>query len=345
MRNAPLLSAALFLVASLGGTATAQKAQLKIATLVPQGSVWDKSLRDLGEECQNSTDGRVRFKIYPGGVAGDEPDILRKMRIGQLHGGVFTMSGLGDIEPSVRVFEIPLFFRSDEEVAYVLEKMDAEFRRRLEAKGIVLLHWGNAGWLKFFSTEPARTVADLKRLKQFVWAGDQRLASWYQEGGFHPVPLAATDMLTGLKTGLIESLPSTSLTALSLQWFRTADYMLDYRVAPLLGGTVVTKKAWEELSPADREKVLAAAEHAQAFQMTEVPVQDARAVEEMKKRGLTVVEPDMSQGETPWLGIADFFANKMRTGLVPPEILDEVTRHLADFRSRADAAESGGTSG
>jgi TRAP-type C4-dicarboxylate transport system substrate-binding protein len=320
-------------------------ATLKFATLLPEGSLWDKELRQLSESLKQGTDGRASLRIYPGGVAGDEPDVLRKLRIGQLSGAMLTLTGLGDIDPGLNVFLIPLYFRSDAESRQVLERMDGVFRKRLEQHGYVLVNWVHLGWIDFFSTEKVETVDDLKRLKQFVWAGHSDIAGWYQEAGFRPVPLAATDMLTGLQTGMIQALPSTPLTALSLQWFRSAPHMLDLPVAPLYGANVLTARAWKELSAADREVLLAAGRRSQETLMVEVPKQEREALAAMKERGLVVHAPKPSADDASWRALSEHFAKRMRDKLIPREVLDAVAGHLAELRGAAGAGTQGGGGG
>jgi len=331
MRTTLRLVTRLLLALSLLAAAPAAQ-KIKLATLVPEGSVWDKSLRLYADTCARGTGGRVKFRIYPGGVAGDEPDVMRKVRVGQLQGGLFTMSGLGDVVPALRVFEIPLFFRSEEEVAFVLESLDQELRRRLEEKDLVLLHWSHAGWLRFFSTKPVHTVDELKSLKHFVWAGDHRMAKWYQEGGFRPVQLAATDMMTGLQTGLIEAMPCTGLMANSLQWFRQAEYMLNYPVAPLLGGTVISKKVWDKMRPEDRELLLREGVGTQETLMVEVPRQEASAVDEMARRGLKLTTPTGNMDR--WFELSGYFAERMSAELIPADVVREATELLERYRAQ-----------
>ena len=212
------------LVLFLAGTHVHAQTKLKLATLVPEGSLWDKALRRMGTTIQEGTANRVALQIYPGGVAGDEPDLLRKMRIGQLHAAMLSSSGLGDIDSSFLVFQIPLLFRTDEEVQHVLQELSPVFEQRLRDKGFVLLHWGHAGWLQIFSTKPIDSYASFQGMKQFVWGSESQLGSWYQELGLRPVPLSATDVLTGLQTGLIEALPVTPLAALQALPNSTGEY-------------------------------------------------------------------------------------------------------------------------
>lgn len=312
--------------------ARAHAQTLKLATLVPEGSLWDKSERELGAAIQAATAGRVKFQIYPGGVAGDEPDLWRKLRIGQLQAVLFSAPGLGDIDPGFTLFQVPLLFETDDEVAYVLERMRPELEQRLDQKGLVLLHWSSVGWLRIFASKPVANYDDFKRQKQFVWGSEGRLASWYQELGLQPVSLAATDVLTGLQTGLIEALPVTPLAALSLQWFRSAPYMLDQRFAPLLGALVVSKGTWNKVEAADREAILALARATEKRLFEEVPKREEEALLEMQKRGL-VVAKEPAGDAAKWLALGQEFQTRFRTHTVPPEIFDRAAKLLQEQRA------------
>jgi TRAP-type C4-dicarboxylate transport system substrate-binding protein len=222
----PLLACLLAGGVLLPTRACAQGSVVKLATLVPEGSVWDKALRDMGAEWSSSTQGRVSLRVYPGGVAGDEPDVVRKMRIGQLQAAAITTAGLASIDPSFNVFNVPMFFTSYPELFATLDKLEPVLKQRLEAKGFVLLSWGHGGWVYFFTKEPIGTVDGLRHTKMFIWAGDDQMANIWKAKGFNPVPLAATDIMTGLQTGMIDSYPTTPLLGLTLQWYRQTPNMV-----------------------------------------------------------------------------------------------------------------------
>lgn len=321
----------------LGGVSTAEAATvtIKLATLVPDGSVWDKALKSMGSEWKSETAGRVNLRIYPGGVAGDEPDVLRKMRIGQLHAGSLTVRGLIDIDSSFEALAIPLFYDSYEEFYYVLHTIEPELRRRARAKGYELIQWGSVGWVHLFSSKPARTVEELKGLKLFVSAGDDQNVQFWKNEGFRPVALAMTDIMTGLQTGMIDILPTTPLAALSLQWFRQTPHMLDLGLAPLVGATVVSTRTWQRLSPEDRKTMLASALEIEKRLEREIPEQDRTAIEEMSKRGLKVESPADAEA---WHKVAGEFAEAMRGERVPTEIYGQVLAARQAFR-RSRAAE------
>ncbi len=318
---------------------------VKLASLAPDGSVWDLAIEEMGAEWAEATDGRVRLRVYPGGVAGDESDVVRKMRIGQLQAAALTVGGLTDIDDAFRVFAIPMFFDSYEELYYVIDRMTPELSKRLDDKGYVLLNWAHAGWIHLFSTQPVTSLEQLKTTKLFVGAGDDRAVQWWKNNGYRPVPLATTDILTGLQTGMIEALPSPPLAALLLQWYKQAPHMLDLGLAPLVGATIIQKRVWERIDEADRRSLLAAASELGETLEREVPGQDQESVAEMAKRGLKVVRVDDAQQMESFRNAAEEFAERVRGDRLPPEILQLAQQARAAFRSEqagGDAPAKGG---
>ena len=331
-----IVAAALLVLPMLLAPAGASKSQpaanvVKLATLVPDGSVWDKILKGMGAEWTKATNGRVALRIYSGGVAGDEPDVVRKMRIGQLQAAALTITGLSEIDESFRLFAIPVFFDSYPELFTVLKKLEPSLKARLEAKGFVLLNWGHGGWVHFFTRTPVQTIDELKRLKIFVWAGDDRSVQMWKQSGFNPVALAATDILPALQTGMIDALPSPPLAANLLQWFRQAPNMADIGLGPLAGGMVITRQAWNKIPEADRAALQAACKKAERRLEVEIPGQDSAAVAEMKKRGLNVVHIRPENAKA-WRATAEDFSARMREKTVPKDILDMAVRERDAYR-------------
>ena len=324
-----------FALVSLTTAAAEARMVVKMATLVPEGSVWDKILKDMGAEWQEATDGEVMLRMYPGGVAGDEPDVVRKMRIGQLHAAALSVAGLTAIDESFEVFEIPMFFEDYDELFHVLDTLRPEFEARLRDKGYVLLNWGQGGWVHFFSKKPIQGVDDLRNQKLFVWAGNDAMVQLWRQNDFQPVALAATDILTGLQTGMIEALPTTPLAALSLQWFRQTEHMQGLGLAPLVGATVMSERAWNRLSAESQQAILAAARETEERLKVEIPQQDSRAVEQMKEQGVTVSEIS-AEVEAEWREAAEAFIQFKRESMESGDLLDRVRQERDAFRARAN---------
>jgi TRAP-type C4-dicarboxylate transport system substrate-binding protein len=323
-----VLATALLLPAA--SPAGAAPKQIKLGTIVPAGSVWDKELRSLAAEVQKRTEGRVAMRIYPGGVAGDDPDIVRKMRLGQLQAATLTVDGLTELDDGFEVFSVPRFFGSFEELFHVAHELQPLLSQRLDKEGFVFLGWGYGGWVYLFSKEPVYTPADVKKLKLFVWAGDNRMVQWWKNNGFHPVPLASTDMMTGLQTGMIEALPAPPLAAVALQWYRQAPNMLELPFGQMIGATVISKKSWQQLTPADQAALRELAKQMQTRLEQAIPGQDRQSVEEMKRRGLTVTKPKDAAQMKLWEDAAAEFAQSSREN-VPADVL-EAARKSRDAR-------------
>ncbi len=322
----------MLLVFQLGAGAVQARSLVKMATLAPEGSAWDQILREMGEQWQEGTGGEVQLRIYAGGVAGDEPDIVRKMRVGQLHAAALSVAGLATIDNSFEIFEIPMFFESYDELYHVLETLRGDFERRLEDKGYVLLNWGNGGWVHLFSKGPIVSVDDLKKQKIFSWAGNDAMVQLWRQNGYQPVPLAATDILTSLQTGMVEVVPTTPLAALSLQWFRQTPYMQDLGLAPLVGATVISKRTWARFSPEVQKALKKAARAGEKRLKTEIPEQDSQAVEQMKSRGLKVSAVDEAT-RLEWHKAAEVFAKFKRDHMENKDLLDRVRRVRDEFRA------------
>ena len=276
------------LAAALGVAAAPAAAReiLKMATLAPQGSIWDTTLREMGAAWSKQTAGAVELRVYPGGVAGDESDVVRKMRIGQFQGAALTVTGLAELDPAFGVFQIPLFFESWEEVNAVLERLGPDLERRLEAKGYVLVLWGHGGWVHLFSRQPVRTLDDLKKQKLFVWAGDDGLVQLWRRNGYQPVALAATDVTMGFQTGMIDVVPTTPIAALSLQWFRQTAVHDGPRHRAAARRDRDHEEGLGRLSAADRDEAARRRSHDAEGPAAEIPKQDAQAVTQWRTGSL-----------------------------------------------------------
>jgi TRAP-type transport system periplasmic protein len=315
-------------------SAGAQDLSVKLASIVPAGSIWDRELQRFAADSKQATGGRVTLTVFNGGAQGDEPSVLRKIRLDTLQAASFTVVGLASIDSGFNVFNLPFFFDSYEELNAVVEKLTPVLRKRLEKKGFVLLNWGHGGWLQLFSTKPVGTLAELKSLKLYTAAGDDRMTQWYKANGFQPRAMAMTDILTGLSTKMIEGVPTPPVAAMAFQWNRHTPYMLDIGIGPLVGATVVSTKTWNRISAADRAKLFELAQATEKRLQMVVPAQDAFAVLMLRQQGLTVTKATGSE----WRKEAEELSATMRGQMVPKDIFDLALKERNSFRQRPPAA-------
>ena len=331
----------LALAASLGLNAAAEAqdaVKIRLGTLAPRGTSWHRSLLEMGEKWRAAQGPGSAFIVYTDGSQGGEADMVRRMRVGQLNAALLSVVGLTEIDDSVAALQkMPMVFRSWDELDYLREKLRPGLEKRFLDKGFVVLFWGDAGWVRFFSKEPALRPADYRRMKVFAWAGDNPQVDIMKALGYQPVVLEISDILPGLQTGMINMVPSTPFYALVGQFYGHASYMLDMNWVPIVGAVVITRKAWEAMSPSAQQALRRAGDAAGVELRAISRRENEEAVEAMKKRGLKVqaLTPEI---EAEWRRMAENAYPLIRGQMVPAELFDEVQQLLREYRAAPRSA-------
>ena len=306
---------------------------LKFASLAPEGSTWQNGLQKAADEIKERSHGRLIFRMYPGGVAGDERDVLRKIKIGQLHGAAFTGVGLGEICPSVRVMEIPFFFRNYDEVDHVSHELMPRFQEGFDRNGFKLLGWMEVGFIQFFSKHPIRSLDELRQSKIWMWEGDPLAEAFFAAADIHPVPLSITEVLTSLSTNLIDTVYASPLGAIALQWASKVSYMSEVPMANGIAGVVVSKRFFDRLPP-DLQELLEEVLARESRTLVErTRLDNQQSMEVMKERGIQVTfdRNSLNQEEVDTIqsrAIAHLVGN-----LFSQDLVDEVRRSLHEYRT------------
>jgi len=331
----------LALAAALGlsTSAAAQDAvKIRLGTLAPRGTSWHRSLLEMGEKWRAAQGAGSAFIVYTDGSQGGEADMVRRMRVGQLNAALLSVVGLTEIDDSVAALQkMPMVFRSWDEVDYVREKLRPGLEKRFLEKGFVVLFWGDAGWVRFFSKEPALRPADYRRMKVFAWVGDNPQVDIMKALGYQPVVLEISDILPGLQTGMINMVPSTPFYALVGQFYGHAPYMLDMNWVPIVGAVVMTRKAWDAMSPSAQKALRQAADAGGAELRAISRRENEEAVAAMKKRGLKV-EPLTPEIQAEWRAVAEQAYPLIRGRMVPAPLFDEVQQALREYRAAQPGA-------
>jgi len=336
-----LLMARILLVLFLATAALPAQTIIRLGTLVPKGSRWHEILLQMGEEWKKASGGKIELKIYPGGEQGDEPEMVQKIRIKKLQAVAISGAGLSGIDAAVSSLQVPMMLNSYEELDYVRDKISPRLEKGLAQRGFIVLNWGDAGWVHFFTKQPAVRPDDIRRLKLCVLQGDNSTFQLYKINGFHPVALAATDVLTGLQTGLIDAFQSPPLFALSNQWFGGAKNMLDLKFAQLVGATLIAKDVWDKIPPGVQKEMLVSARNAGVALREEIRKAESSSIPMMQQFGLNVEHADANTtGE--WRKLAESIWPKLRGTMVPPDLFDQV-KQLRDEYRKAHPGSAAGT--
>ncbi len=310
-----------------------QKYSIKFATVAPEGSAWMKVMHEYDKAVREATNGEVGFKFYAGGVGGDEKAVIRKIRFNQYHSAGFTGVGLGEILPEVRILDSPMLFKTYDEVDHVLSKYTADFEKKFEEKGYVLLGWTEVGFVYVFSKKPLNNRKALKGAKMWTWEGDPVASATFGALGVTPVPLAVTDVLTSLQTNLIDAAYTGPSACMALQWFTKVNYITDVKLADAVGAVLISKKMFNKL-PENYRKILKELGAEYMKKLTAISRKDNEdALQLMFENGIKKVEVSPEEME--------FFINagkqarlNMAGKLYSKELLDEFENCLREFRNK-----------
>ncbi len=328
IRTIAVLALASLLQSPLAGAGTVV---IKIGSIAPSRSPWDKALHEVARDWEKISNGTVQVKIYPGGIAGGEADMIRKMRLGILQGGVLTNMGLTKVERSVLALNIPFLFDSQEEFEAVFEKMKPEFEAKIEEQGFKVILWTLAGWINFFAKEPVIYPDDLKKHKVSVTANDPELEQVWKRMGFQVVPVDMSGLMVQLQSGMVTASYLPALVAGSGQYFAIIPHMLSLTLSPLVGGLVFSDRAWQSIPQEYRQPMLEAVTKASRGLYEETMILEKDALETMKEHGLIIHDPPPDAMEKWRERAAESVDNLVRTAF-SKEIYDQILRHIQEFR-------------
>ncbi|HBA60208.1 MAG TPA: ABC transporter substrate-binding protein [Elusimicrobia bacterium] len=306
---------------------------IKFATLAPDGSTWMKSMKLFTEEVTARTAGRVKFKIYAGGVSGDEKDVVRKIRLGQLQAGGFTGVGIGEVAPEARLLDTPFLFKSAKEIDHVYGAMDADFRKIFESRGYVLLGWAEVGIVNVFSNTPITRPEDMRGTKIWLWEGDPIAEAMFAALKVRPIPLSVTDVMSSLQTGMLNSVYGSPLSIIALQWFSKMKYVFSLPITNASGAVLLSKKTFSSLSMDDQKAMMELGEkHFRALTLASRK-DNEQSVSILKAKKLVFTDPASPAVVAEFEKAGDDARKALVGKLYSKELLDKVQTALKTFRS------------
>ena len=330
-----LVLIALFLLVSTQANAIV----LKIATLTPDGSNWMIAIRQGAEKIAKKTENRVRFKFYPGGVMGDDKAVLRKIRIGQLHGGILTSGSLSKFYPDILVYNLPMILKSFSEVDYVRKRMDSLLIDGLDKNGFVIFGLAEGGFAYLMSTTPVKNTDDLRKKKVWIPENDELGLATFKIMGSTPIPLPLAEVRTALQTGLINTITASAIGAIALQWYTQVNYITDTPLLYLCGLFAIDKKAFSKISQADQQLVRKVMTRVYRKFDRENRKKNIEATKTLHKQGIKFVMPD---GKTlkEWKDLAlKVTGNLIDSGGISQEIFNTLQRNLTAYRAKQSKSD------
>lgn len=332
--NYRILVLAGFLVLILCGSSLAQQFIIKFATLAPENSTWTNVMREYDAAIRKESGGRMGFKIYAGGVQGEDKDVLPKIRLGQLHSAGLTGFGLGKISPKLRILDSPFLFENYDEVDFVYNQLDAELSKGLLDNGFVNLGWAEVGFVYVYTNSPVKSPADMKGVKMWMWEGDPIAEATFKAFDIQPIPLSVIDVLTSLQTGLINGAYTSPLACIVLQWHTRVKYMMNIPLADASGAVVVSKTMFDRL-PTDLQEILVRNGKKYMRELTlRSRKENADAIETLKKNGVQVVEANTPKSMQDYNAAGKRARQSLVGKIYDQPFLDSVEKTIGEFRSK-----------
>lgn len=299
-----------------------QAVTLRIASLAPAGSSWMKVLNAWKSTLEKETEGRLKLRFYPGGSQGDERDFVRKMRVGQLDGGVVTMTGMSMLVRPMVILVLPDFLDTYEKLDRVREKMADDFEKMFVDEGFLMVAWGDAGKTRLFSKKPIEKPSDIKSMRPWMWKDDLVFIEFYDVIGANGVRLGVPEVYPGLQTKMVDVVTSSALTAVALQWYTRVSYMTGHNSAIIAGGMVMRKPKIDELPPDLKEAFLRTAKRAEVLLNKSIRRDDQEAYDVVLKKG--IIATDTSKYEAEWSAAAKQVRDRMTGRVFSKSLLDAV---------------------
>lgn len=315
----------------------AQAIELKIAAITPNGSTWMKKLKEGAKDIAQKTQGRVTFKFYPGGVMGEDKTVLRKMKVGQLHGGVFSNGTINNIYPGSQVYNQVLKFNSYNEIDHIRPKIDPLIIAGLKDKGLTTLGLSELGFAYLMSTQPIATIEDLQKQKAWVPENNHTAAEALKAFSVIPTPLPIRDVLVSLQTGMINVVAGSPVGAITLQWHTQIKYVTDLPIAYVYGAVLVSNRVMKKIS-LDDQKIIKQTMGRIAAEMDSLTRKDNfAAIEAIKNQGVKWIKPSDETISHLKTMIKSANDNLMKSGNMDKDIVDRLDGALTEFRKNAIA--------
>jgi TRAP-type C4-dicarboxylate transport system substrate-binding protein len=321
----------LLILALLVFAASVRAMVIKVGSIVPARSPWDNVLNEIAAEWFKISKGTVDLKIYPGGVAGSEPEMLRMMRLGTLDGAVVTNLGMTRLNPNLYVLDIPFLLDSREEFEHLLAQMEPAFMKPIEEKGFKVIQRVLAGWVYFFAKEKFIYPEDFKKFRISLVGGEPRLEEAFKAMGYRVIPIDIKDTMMALQSGMVSAIYFPPLIAASAQFFALVPHMLNLPASLMVGWFLLNESAWERVPESFREPMERAVLKATEGLLKKTDELEADIFKVMKENGLIIHEAP-GDARDRWRTLSMSAIDKFVGGAYPKEILDHALALLEEFR-------------
>jgi TRAP-type transport system periplasmic protein len=291
-----MLALGLMAVPGIAKVAAGNQQILKVALIVPRTPELAREEKKYNKRLAELTNNEVQVRVYWGGTAGGEQDVVRKMRMGQIDIAPLGLDVLSQFVRECLVMQTPGLFRNYKQVDSVRKELGPRFSEEAYRNGYRVMVWGDVGRLRLFSKKAISRVSEFKTLRPWLYPESQMLKEFYKQIGATGIPLDLAEVYGGMQTGMIDTFWGTAVLATALQWHRTANFVSKQGLGFINGAVIVRRPAWEALPEAGRKGMLDIVEERALESQTEIREMDDKIFARLLERGYKALDP-ADQGE------------------------------------------------
>ncbi|MDR2842796.1 MAG: TRAP transporter substrate-binding protein DctP [Spirochaetaceae bacterium] len=271
------------------------KVVIKLASIAPEATPWGRALNKMASDWSQATNGEVILRVFHNGVAGNESDVLRLLKLNQIQAAVLTTLGINSIAPEAITLSCPFLIRNDNELDIVLKQLEPDLERSIISKGFYPISWNKAGWIRFFARNPVRVPADLKKQKLATGQDEPALTNTFKSMGYQMIPLGLNDTIIALNAGSLDAVFQSPIAAAPLQIFGVAKNMSSFKISPFLGAIVMNQAGWNAIPEKYRDKLMQMSKAVGPGLDASITKLEGDAIKTMQANGLNVIDSTPAQ--------------------------------------------------
>jgi TRAP-type C4-dicarboxylate transport system substrate-binding protein len=310
-----------------------RKISIKLASMVPENTPWGAKLNQMAREWDQISGGEVELIVYHNSVAGEEADVVRKLRLNQIQGAVLTSFGLNAISPEILTLSCPFLIRDEGELDAVLENLKSDLEKRIDDKGFYTLAWSKAGWARIFAKTPVTFPSDLKKMKTATNPNEPEMEQALKTIGYPVVPVSSNELIVALNSGRIDAVYQSPVIVASMQLFGITKYMTSINIAPVMGGIVLNRVAWRAIPERYKSRIIESAKRIEREMDGEIQRLEREAISTMTRYGLVTRQLTPEQNQAWYTDVERSYPVMLGTTL-DRDIFEKIDTILKNYRSR-----------
>ena len=267
---------------------------LKLGNSYPPDHPSNVGAKKMAEIVAAKTQGKLTIELYPNGQLGSDKDNVEGTIMGTQDMVLIGSGGISQFSPRLGIGECPYIWRDIDHMNKVMDGPVGEEMREelLKGRGLRILTTFYYGRRHLTANKPINKPEEMKGFKlrtPQVPVILEMAKSW----GANPTPLNIGELYLALKTGVVDGQENPIPTIDAFKFYEAQKFIMltGHIITPL--PMIINERVWRKLSPEYQKIVMDAAQEARELNNKLTLSQEATLLENFKKAGMTVIQPDV----------------------------------------------------